>query len=142
MKVSSRSESRAAFENRPANFFDDARINRRFEYHDRALPHHLSHRLTGDLDRRQVRHIGGIDRRWHGNQIGVVPRHGLERVDECHTDLRQGAVVDLAAAIVPGAQFDQAAVIVVVTGDRAASLSQSDCQRQANIAKPDDGNAF
>jgi len=40
------------------------------------------------------------------------------------------------------AQFDQAAVIVVIASNRAASASQSDCQRQANIAKPDDSNAF
>jgi hypothetical protein len=119
---------------------DRARVDGRLVDHHVAALERAADRLGRSQQSVQVRPLGGIDRRRHGDDVEIGARQIGRVAGVGEARLGEIGRFDLAGAVAAGAQLVDAAAIDVEADHPRADARERDRHRQTDIAEADDGD--
>ena len=140
-KVAVEGEARRLRQDRHANFFRCAGIDRRFVDHDIALREHAADCLARAHQGREVGPLRLVDRRRHGDDIEIAGTQRLEIGGEGKASGGGKFIVGHLAGTVAVLGELADAGLVDVEADDGEVPRHVDGERQPDIAKSDDADA-
>lgn len=134
-------ETGVLFQQRNADFFRGAGIDRGFVNDDGTLGHDLADSFRGLDQGGEIGALGAINRGRHGNDKDVAGSQ-LRSIGRETQVFRFGQFgrLDFPGTVTTGLEFVDAALLDVEAGNRRF-LAKFDGQRQTNVAETDDGDA-
>jgi len=139
-KVSPAGEARSFFKDRKALFFDRAGVNGRLVYDNVAALEDFANRVGCRQDRAEIGPAGAVYRSRHRDNVEIRFSEARRLVFKTQACLNEIIGSNLKRSIVSRTQLFHSITIDIETDDRHARPGKSDGDRQADIAKSDNGD--
>ncbi len=140
-EVAIETQARSLLDDRDTDFLRRAGIDRRFEDDDIPPRYDAADGLARTLERCQVGLAGGVDRRWHRDNVKIVRAQILASRREGEARCQPHFLLaDLTRLIETVLQLPDAEGVDVEAGDRKFA-PEIDGERQSHVTEADDRDA-